>query len=97
MSWCCTLQATVTLSTTEAEYMDLIEVVEETIWLQGLMDNLRMKQDFLKVNCDSMSAIFLANNVVYHVSTKHIDVRYYFMRDIVEDDDIELKKDSHQE
>jgi len=56
------------------------------------MDDLRIEQDFLKVNCDSMSVIYLAKNHVYHTKTKHIDVRYHFMRDILEDGDIELKK-----
>ena len=40
MSWHCTLQSTVALSTTEAEYMALIETVKDTTWLQGLMDDL---------------------------------------------------------
>jgi len=77
---------------TEAKYMTLTEAVKETIWLQGLMDNLGIKKDFLKVNYNSMSVIYLAKNQVYHVMTKHIDVRYHFVWDILEDDNIELKK-----
>ena len=92
VSWRYTLQVTVTLSTTEAEYMTLTEVVKKAIWLQGLMDDLRIEQEFLKVNCDSMSAIYLTKNQVWHVRRKHIDARYHFVRDILEDGDIELKK-----
>ena len=44
----------------------------------------------LKINCDSMSAIYLARNQVYHARTKHIDVRYHFVREILEEGDIEL-------
>jgi len=72
--------------------MALTEVVKEAIWHQGLMDDLRIEQYFLKVNCDSMSAIYLAKNQVYHASTNHIDVRYHFVRDILEDGDSQLKK-----
>ena len=52
------------LSTTEAEYMALIEAVKEATWLQGLMDDLGIEQDFLRVHYDSMSAIYLAKNQV---------------------------------
>jgi len=39
-----------------------------------------------------MSAIYLTNDRVYHVRTKHIDVRFYFTREILDEGDIELKK-----
>jgi len=104
MSWCFTLQSTMalSLSTTKAEYMTLTEDVKEAIWLQGLMDDLGVEQDFLKVNCDSMSVIYLAKDQVYHATTKHvdvrmkyIDVRYYLVRDLLEGGNFELEKDSH--
>jgi len=62
MSWCCTSQAIVALSMIEADYIALTEAVKEVIWLQGLMDDLGIEQDFLKVNFDSMSAIHPARN-----------------------------------
>jgi len=46
VSWCCTLQSTVALSTTEAGYMAMTEVMNEAIWLQGLMDNLGSNTTF---------------------------------------------------
>ena len=49
-------------------------------------------QDLLKINCDSMSAIYLAKNKVYHARTKHINVRFHFVREILDEDDIELLK-----
>ena len=56
------------------------------------MDDLGIRQNFMKVHCDCMSAIYLAKTQVYHVQTKHIDVRYHFVHDILEDGDTELKK-----
>jgi len=47
---------------TEAEYMALTVAVREAIWLQGLMNDLGIEQDFLRVHCDNMSAIYLAKN-----------------------------------
>ena len=89
VSWCCTLSP-VELSMTEAEYMAMTEAMKEAIWLQGLMNYLGIEHDFLKVNCHSMSAIYLAKNQVYHAKMKHIDIKHHFVRDILEGD-IELK------
>ena len=57
VSWRSTLQSTVALSTTEAEYMAMTEAMKEATWLQGLIDDLGVEQDLLKINCDSMSTI----------------------------------------
>jgi len=57
IGWRSTLQSTVILSTTEAKYMATTEAVKRAIWLQGLLDDLGIDQDLLKINCDSMSVI----------------------------------------
>ncbi|GJU01945.1 secreted RxLR effector protein 161-like protein [Tanacetum coccineum] len=80
VSWKATLQPSVALSTTEAEYMALTEAAKEGIWLKGLIEDLGFPQDQATVFCDSMSAICLAKDQVYHDRTKHIDVRYHFIR-----------------
>ncbi|CAM8924196.1 unnamed protein product [Rhodiola kirilowii] len=80
VSWKVTLQPTVTLSTTEAEYMALTEAAKEGIWLKGLVSDLGLHHDQAIVYCDSLSAICLAKDQVHHERTKHIDVRYHFLR-----------------
>ncbi|GAA0162525.1 transmembrane signal receptor [Lithospermum erythrorhizon] len=93
VSWRSMLQATVALSTTEAEYMAVTEGgVKEALWLWGLLDDLGSKQECVNLYCDSQSAIHLAKNQVHHVRTKHIDLRYHFVRDIIEEGDISLLK-----
>ena len=77
VSWRSVLQSTVALSTTEAEYMAMTEGIKEAIWLQGLLNDLRIDHDVLKINCDRINAIYLAKNQVYHARTKHIDVRWF--------------------
>jgi len=57
-----------------------------------LLDDLGIDQDLLKINCDSISVIYLVENQVYHVRTKHIGVRFYFVREILCKGDIELQK-----
>ncbi|CAL1353780.1 unnamed protein product [Linum trigynum] len=80
VSWKATLQSAVTLSTTEAEYMALTEAAKEGIWLKGLVGDLGLHHDQALVYCDSLSAICLAKDQVHHERTKHIDVRYHFLR-----------------
>ena len=57
-----------------------------------MLDDLGIDQNLLKINCDSMSAIYLVKNQVYHARTKHIDVRFYFIREILDEGDFELVK-----
>ncbi|OAE31581.1 hypothetical protein AXG93_3415s1410 [Marchantia polymorpha subsp. ruderalis] len=79
VSWKSTLQPTVTLSTTEAEYMALTEAAKELIWLKGLVNDLGLHQDQALVYCDSLSAICLTKDQFHHEKTKHIDVKYHFL------------------
>lgn len=92
VSWRSVLQATVALSTTEAEYMAVAEGVKEALWLWGLLDDLGIEQGTVDLGCDSQSAIHLARNQVHHARTKHIDVRYHFVRDVIEEGSISLLK-----
>ena len=72
--------------------MAVTEAVKEAIWLQGLLSELEMEQKHIKVHCDSQSAIHLAKNQVYHARTKHIDVRYHFVREILEEGGVIIQK-----
>ena len=87
-----TLQSTVALSTTEVEYMVVTEVVKEAIWLKGMLEDLGGGKKHIMVHCDSQSAICLARNQVFYVGTKHIDVGYHFVREILEESEIFLQK-----
>ncbi|KAK9209735.1 hypothetical protein WN944_002103 [Citrus x changshan-huyou] len=92
VSWRSILQSTIALSTTEAEYMAATEAVKEVIWLKGLLGDLGVIQENIAVFCDNQSAIFLAKNQTYHARTKHIDVKYHYVREIIEGGDVLLKK-----
>ena len=61
-------------------------------WLQRLCSEIGFKQQSVRIDCDSQSAIFLANNRAYHSKTKHIDVQYHFVRDMVESKKVLLEK-----
>ena len=81
ISWKAELQDIVALSTTEAEYMAAVEAAKEALWLQGLVDTFGVKQEEVKIHCDSQSVIHLAKDKRYHKRTKHIDVRYQNIRE----------------
>ncbi|GJT18000.1 transposable element [Tanacetum coccineum] len=66
--------------------------VKEAIWLQGLLDELGINQKIVTMYSDSQSAIHLAKNQVYHARTKHIDVRYHFIREILEEGRVRIQK-----
>ena len=66
--------------------------MKEAIWLRGLDSDLGLIQDVTAVFCDSQSAIHLTNNQMHHERTKHIDVRRHFVRDIVADNIVTVKK-----
>ncbi|KAL5858125.1 hypothetical protein ACOSQ3_005583 [Xanthoceras sorbifolium] len=92
ISWKATLQSTVALSTTEAEYMAVVEAIKEAIWMRGLFGELSLDHKVIVVHCDSQSAIHLTKDQMFHERTKHIDVKYHFVRDIISQGDISVKK-----
>jgi hypothetical protein len=92
VSWISKLKKVVALSTTEAEYVVVTEASKEMIWLQRFMEELGKKQENNRLYCDNESAIHLANNSTFHLKTKHIQLRYHFIRSILEDGHLKLEK-----
>ncbi|CAN1807780.1 Retrovirus-related Pol polyprotein from transposon TNT 1-94 [Linum perenne] len=92
VSWVSQLQKIVALSTTEAEYVAITEASKEMIWLQGLLAELGFEQTKNTLYCDSQSAIHLAKNSAFHSRTKHIGLRYHFVRSLLEDNVLKLEK-----
>ncbi|MCO5583582.1 hypothetical protein L7F22_037495 [Adiantum nelumboides] len=92
VSWCSRLQKIVALSMTEAEYISATEASKEAIWLARLCGEFGLPDKASMLGCDSQSAICLAKNAMFHARTKHIDVRYHFIREVLEDGLITLVK-----
>jgi hypothetical protein len=83
VSWRATLQSVVAQSTTEAEYMAIAEACKESVWLKGLFAELCGDDTCINLFCDSQSAIYLTKDQMFHERTKHIDVKYHYVRDVV--------------
>jgi len=92
VSWSSKKQATVALSTTEAEYIALVQATKESIWIQRLLGELgRQATGAQTLYGDNQGAIALASNPEYHARTKHIDIQYHFIRECVENGVIKLQ------
>ena len=85
ISWVSKLQKIVVISTTEAEYVAITEASKEMVWIQSFLKELGHKQGKGVLYCDSQNAIHLAKNPVYHARTKHIQVRYHFIKSTFKD------------
>jgi hypothetical protein len=72
--------------------MAATEACKELLWLKRFMQELGFMQQRYVVLCDNQSTIHLAKNSMFHKRTKHIDVRYHWIRDAIEDKMFELDK-----
>ncbi len=85
VSWRSKKQSCVALSTAEAEYMALASATQEAVWMRKLLVDLQNKTEKTTVTFeDNQSAIFMAKNPQYHGCAKHIDIKYHFIRDQIE-------------
>ena len=91
ISWSSKRQATVALSSTEAEYMALTQATKKAIWLRSLLAELNYTQECSTTLFeDNQSAIALAKNPVHHTRSKHIDIQHHFVREKIESKEIEI-------
>lgn len=94
ISWKSKKQQTVALSTCEAEYMALSAAVQEAKFLMQLLKDMNMydMNENVTLYVDNQGAMALAKNPVHHQrSTKHIDIRYHFVRAEVQKGFIQLE------
>lgn len=98
IAWATQKQRTVALSSTEAEYMALTDCTKHASWTIQILDNLHFNLDLpISIYADSKGARDIANNNVFHKRTKHIDIRYHFVREKIHDGMIRIKETSSSE
>mgnify|MGYP001798127242 FL=1 len=85
ISWKSRKQPTVALSTCEAEYMSLSSAIQEAKFLLQLLNDFQVESSNpVSLCCDNQCAIALAKNPVQHQRSKHIDIRYHYIRQEIE-------------
>lgn len=92
VSWISQKQKVVALSSCEAEYIAAAYAACQGVWLARLVNELLGQERIrVKIKIDNQSAIALCKNPVYHERSKHIDVKYHFVRSCVEDGKVEVE------
>ena len=82
----------VALSSCEAEYIAAASAATQALWLSRLLGELRgSSADMVELKVDSRSALALAKNPIFHGRSKHIRIKYHFIRDCLEDGSIKAE------
>ena len=82
-AWQTKSQKSVALSSCEAEFYALCEASKEVMWVSSFLTELGVKFDTPVIYCDNQGAAALARNPVGHQRSKHIDIRYFFIREAI--------------
>ena len=95
VSWSSKRQTTVAMSSAEAEYVAATHAAKEAIWIKHLFGEIYFDRSIgggssIRIFCDSESAIQLSKNSISHARTKHIDLNFHFIRELVENGSIEI-------
>ena len=92
ISWASKKQRTVALSTCEAELYAEAAAIQEVLWLRGLMKELRLHSSTGSVvHGDNQSAIAVSKNGIRSDRTKHVDIKYHFITESVDQGQVQLK------
>ena len=92
IAWKSKGQRSVTLSSTEAEYVALSELCCEILFIKQVLEFMGKKISYpIQVNVDNAGAVFMANNQSTSQRTKHIDTRFHFVREYVEDGTVKVQ------
>jgi hypothetical protein len=90
VSWSSKKHDCTALSTAEAEYVSLSACCAQVLWMRTQRTDYGFTFDRIPMYCDSKSAIAISCNPVHHSKTKHIKVRYHFIKEHVEEGTVEL-------
>ena len=77
-------QNSVSLSIADVEYIAVGSCCSQLLWMKKFLSDYGISQDTMVVYCDNSSAINISKNPVQHSKTKHIEIRYHFIRDLIE-------------
>jgi hypothetical protein len=92
ITWRSKKQTTIALSSTEAEYVALSEAGREACWLRSLYDELGYTQKYPNtIKGDNDGSIAMARNPQFHKRSKHIAIRWHWVRNLVQNGDITIE------
>ena len=88
--WTLHAQKTIANSSTEAEYMAVSDCSKQVMWLKHMFKELGMPLSKIPIYSDNNGAIFISNNPVQERRMKHIDIKHHYIRQCIEDGDVEV-------
>jgi hypothetical protein len=92
ISWASKKQPIVSISSAEAEYVAATSASCQVVWLRRILKDMsHTKNDPTPIFCDNTSSISLSKNHVLHKKSKHLDTRFHFIRELVNNGDIALQ------
>jgi hypothetical protein len=92
VSWSSKKQSTVSLSTAEAEYIAAANCCTQVLWMKQMLSEIHIHYDApIPIFCDNTSAISISKNPVMHSKTKHIPIKFHFIREQVLSNIIKLE------
>jgi len=90
-SWYSKLQHCVSTSTAEAEYYSLSECAKHSLWYRNFMNELNINIDYVTIFVENKATIYNSENQSINPKSKHIDIRYHHIRDLISKKLIVLK------
>ena len=92
VTWINKKQGCISQSTVEEEYVDATANCSNIAWIKQLLEGMHMKiKEPVVIYCDNTSAINISKNIFMHVRTKHIAIKYHYLREQVEEKEVILE------
>lgn len=90
ISWQSRAQKTIALSSTQAEYMALSDCSRQAVWIRNLLMEIAKPVSAIPIYGDNQGSLFLAGNEAQEKRSKHIDIRFHFIREQVQSGTVKL-------
>jgi hypothetical protein len=91
ISWASKRQATIALSTAEAEYISAAKCCTQLLWMKHQLEDYQIRISSIPLLCDNTAAICLSKNPILHSRAKHVEIKHHFIRDYVQKGVIEIQ------
>jgi hypothetical protein len=92
VAWISKKQSSISLSSTEAEYIATAECCTQVEWMKQTLQDIKIVfEEPTTIHCDNTSTISLSKNPVQHSKSKHIPIKYHYLRDQAENKNIKLE------
>jgi len=91
-SWSSRKKSSISLSTTEVEYIVVVKCCTQILWVIQTLEDVKIKcNQLIPIYCDDTSAINISKNPMMHAKTKHIPIKYHFLREKVSEKKVILE------